>query len=136
MNRKQRRAEQGRGKSGKNNENSPVAQALFGEALRHHQAGRLAEAEQLYRQALAADPRHPDSLHLLGVLAHQVGRSDVAVELIGQAIAARGDVAFFHNNLGNALKTSAGSTKREELPAGAGAQTRLCRRAHQSRGRA
>ena len=47
---------------------------------------RLTEAEACYRRVLAAHPDHADALHLLGVIAHQVGRRDLAVELIGQAI--------------------------------------------------
>jgi len=39
-----------------------------------------------------------DSLHLLGVLAHQVGRDDVAVELIRKAIASDRRPAAFHSN--------------------------------------
>ena len=42
-------------------------------AVQHHQAGRLSQAEQLYRQILAQMPNHPDALHLLGVVAHQAG---------------------------------------------------------------
>jgi predicted O-linked N-acetylglucosamine transferase (SPINDLY family) len=79
-------------------------QQLVAEALQHHQAGRLPEAERLYRQILAADSRHADALHLLGVIAHQVERNDVAVELIGKAIGINGAVAVYHSNLGNALK--------------------------------
>ena len=74
------------------------------EALAHHEAGRLREAEQLYRRVLAADPQNADALHLLGLVAHQAGRSDVAVTLIGRAIAQRGDIPAFHNNLGEALR--------------------------------
>ncbi|MEI8196354.1 MAG: tetratricopeptide repeat protein [Phycisphaerae bacterium] len=80
-----------------------ISQA-FQLALQHHQAGRLQEAEQIYRQILAHQPGHADALHLLGVIASQVGRFEVAVDLIGQAIAQKPNVPEMHNNLGNALK--------------------------------
>ena len=78
----------------------------FDSGRQHHQAGRLAEAEALYREILAAEPRHADALHLLGVLAGQTGRKDAAVEFIRQAIALRPDHAEAHKNLGVALKDS------------------------------
>ncbi len=78
----------------------PEALAL---AIQHHQAGRLAEAEALYRQILAVQPRHTDALHLLGAIAGQVGRNDVAVDLIRQAIALAPEQPTFHSSLGNAL---------------------------------
>ena len=53
----------------------------------HHQAGQLAEAENYYRRVLAIDPNDFGSLHLLGVVAQQVGRSALAARLISQAIA-------------------------------------------------
>lgn len=73
-------------------------------ALRHHQAGRLNDAERQYRQILEAHPSNADALHLLGVLAHQRGLNEAAVDLIGRAIAHNGGVPSFHNNHGNALK--------------------------------
>jgi predicted O-linked N-acetylglucosamine transferase (SPINDLY family) len=33
-------------------------QQAYEQALRHHHAGRLAEAEQIYRQILSQQPRH------------------------------------------------------------------------------
>jgi predicted O-linked N-acetylglucosamine transferase (SPINDLY family) len=72
-------------------------------AVQHHQAGRLREAEALYRQILAHQPQHIDALHLLGVIAQQIGRNDVAVDLIGRALAGRPDWPEGLNNLGNAL---------------------------------
>jgi predicted O-linked N-acetylglucosamine transferase (SPINDLY family) len=76
----------------------------FATAVGLHQSGRAAEAERLYRQIVQTDPRHCDALHMLGVLAMQVGRYEAAVDLIGRAIAENGRVPAFHNNLGNALK--------------------------------
>src|SRR5262249_15343922 len=35
-------------------------------ATSHHQAGRLAEAEQIYRRILLLDPGQPHALHQLG----------------------------------------------------------------------
>src|SRR5438874_7659636 len=77
---------------------------LFDAALRLHQQGRLAEAEGLYRRVLAVEPRHGDSLHLLGVTAMQMGRPEVALELIGQAIAVQPSAAGFHNNIAEAAR--------------------------------
>lgn len=73
-------------------------------AMQHHQAGRLAEAEALYRRILVAEPRHAEALHLLGVIAHGTGHLDAAIELMRQAIDAAPGTALYHNNLANALK--------------------------------
>src|ERR1700734_4141172 len=85
-------------------EGSQRVPEMFALALRHHQAGRLGEAEQLYRAILQIEPRHADSLQFLGVIAHQVGRNDSAVELIEKAIALNDRVPPYYNNIGNALK--------------------------------
>jgi Flp pilus assembly protein TadD len=77
-------------------------QQILGRALEHHQAGRLKEAEALYRQILAKQPNEPDALNLLGVLAMQTGRYDLAVNLIQRGIVARPDFAEAHFNLGYA----------------------------------
>ena len=73
-------------------------------ALTHHQAGRLQEAEALYRQILQDQPDHADALHLLGVIAHQVGRHEAAVDCILKAIKFNPTVAEYHNNLGEAYR--------------------------------
>ena len=79
-------------------------QQAFDLALQHHKAGRLPEAEHLYRQILAQQPNHADALHLLGVIAHQVGQHDAAVELIHQALAIQPNFPGAYNNLGLALR--------------------------------
>jgi len=76
----------------------------FDEAVRHLQAGRLAEAEQRCQQILAVDAMHADTLHLRGVIACQNGRYEAAIALIGQAISLRDRVPYYHNSLGNVLK--------------------------------
>jgi hypothetical protein len=43
----------------------------FNLACQHHQAGRLEEAERLYRQVLAQQPGHAQAMHGLGLLASQ-----------------------------------------------------------------
>ncbi len=60
-------------------------QLLLQNALGHHRAGRLAEAESLYRQARMAAPRHFDVLHLSGLVAYQQGRMTEAVDYLGKA---------------------------------------------------
>jgi Tfp pilus assembly protein PilF len=59
---------------------------FFRQGQQLHMAGRLAEAEQVYRQVIAAMPRHADALHALGALALQTGRPAVAETLLRQAI--------------------------------------------------
>ncbi len=101
--RNQRRLAKKRAGGGASNPR-PVADALFAEALRLHQAGSLAEAEKLYRQLLARDRRHADALHLLGVIAHQRGQHATAVELIISALKLKSDDPAYYNNLGSALQ--------------------------------
>ncbi len=77
-------------------------QQWLGQAASHHQAGRLKEAELLYRKVLKSDPDNADALHLLGVVAHQSGHHDAAVDLIAKAINLKSSVAAYHANQGSA----------------------------------
>ncbi|MDH3640046.1 MAG: tetratricopeptide repeat protein [Gammaproteobacteria bacterium] len=68
------------------------------DGLRHHQAGDLDQALVIYQSILDLDPHHADALHLLGVLAHQQGRHQEAVEFIGRAIQEHdGNAVYFAN---------------------------------------
>lgn len=71
--------------------------------LAHHQAGRLDQAEAVYKAVLAAEPGNADALHFSGVIAFQRGDAGAAVSLISAALARNPDNAPAHNNLGNAL---------------------------------
>ena len=87
--------------------NRPVAplQQTFQKALALHQSGRIDAARTLYREVLAAEPRHFDSLHLLGLTTVQSGETEAGVALIRAALMVRPDVAEACYNLGNALLT-------------------------------
>jgi tetratricopeptide (TPR) repeat protein/SAM-dependent methyltransferase len=105
MNRKERRAER-KQQGGRTPAGVPSTSMnqLFTTAVRHHQAGQLAEAETLYRQILAIDKDHVDSLHHLGLVAHQVGDNARAAELIGRAILLNDRIPDFHYNIGLVLQ--------------------------------
>jgi protein O-GlcNAc transferase len=92
----------------------------FDLALQHHRAGRLADAEALYRHILTMQPQHADALHLLGEIANQMGQSTLAVDLIGRAIKLNPLAAHYYINLGNALQS-----KRQFAPAIAAYQTSI-----------
>lgn len=78
---------------------------IFRKALALHQAGRLAEAQALYARVLAADARHFDGLHLMGLARVQSGAAEEGVQLIRQALAVRPGVPEACYNLGHALLT-------------------------------
>lgn len=73
-------------------------------AVQHHEAGRLREAEVIYRQILAVQPNHAETLHLLGLVAHRCGRHETAVDLIRRAIHCGFAGAVAHSNLGEAYR--------------------------------
>ncbi|TMJ47620.1 MAG: tetratricopeptide repeat protein [Alphaproteobacteria bacterium] len=68
-------------------------------AMAQHRAGRLSEAERLYRLACDADPKNARAFHLLGVVAHQLGRPDAAA-LVGRAVVLDPNFAEVHNDRG------------------------------------
>lgn len=79
-------------------------QGLLQNALAHHRAGRLPQAEAIYQQILQLDPRNPDALHMLGLIAAQTGHADAAIGLFRQAIAQKATDPSYHCNLGQALQ--------------------------------
>jgi len=71
------------------------------QAVALHQQGRLAEAERLYRQILAADGRVYPALYLLCVLRLEQGDSQEAAVLLARAVAvnANDPAAWLHYGL-------------------------------------
>ncbi len=78
--------------------------ATFDEALnearRRLQAGRLAEAEPIYQQLLAAAPQAAPLWHEAGLLQLQAGRSEAALERLEKAVALDPEQPAFNSNLG------------------------------------
>jgi tetratricopeptide (TPR) repeat protein len=78
----------------------PPVEKLLARAVQAHQAGRLAEAEAFYRQILGREANHPDALHNLGVIAHQVGCHELARDLMLRALVLQPGNPAIGSNLG------------------------------------
>ncbi|MBC8106686.1 MAG: tetratricopeptide repeat protein, partial [Anaerolineae bacterium] len=76
---------------------------LLADGLNHHRAGRLQDAEAIYRQILQQQPEDPEALNLLGVIALQVGRPDAAVPLLSKSVQISPGFGSL-NNLGESLR--------------------------------
>jgi len=59
----------------------------------------------MYEKILTQDPKHSDSLHLLGMAFYQSGRQELAAEFVEKAIALNDTVAAYHSGLGAILQT-------------------------------
>ncbi|HEY7657710.1 MAG TPA: tetratricopeptide repeat protein [Burkholderiales bacterium] len=78
------------------------AATLLESGLRQIRQGQFEQARLSCQRVLELAPRHPDALHLLGIIALQRGDHAGAVEKILQAIAIRPDDAAYHANLAHA----------------------------------
>jgi tetratricopeptide (TPR) repeat protein len=76
----------------------------FRQGLAWHQQGRLPEAERHYHAALRSEPDHFEALHMLGVIALQMGRFERGVEIIRQAVSLNENSPIAFNNLAKGLK--------------------------------
>lgn len=79
--------------------NVPIPQALA-LAAQHIDAGQLEPAENMLQQILQKEPENGHALHLLGIIAHKVGRGELALDLTGKAIARLPNETQFHINRG------------------------------------
>jgi Flp pilus assembly protein TadD len=79
-------------------------QQWFEAARRLQVAGQLKEAEAIYRQILASDPRHVAAMSGLGEIALEAGLPDPARDLFRRALAIRGDFVECWTGLGTALR--------------------------------
>jgi len=86
------------------NSGSSGSQDALREAVAHHQAGRLAEAETMYTDLLEDMPGNADLLRLLGLVIHQDGRHEEAVSYLEKAVEAEPGKPDFLCNLGVVLR--------------------------------
>ena len=77
---------------------------LVANAVAHHEAGRLDEAETAYHDALTFAPGHPAVTHNLGVIAAAKGRHRDAIVHFDAAVAAEPRYAAAHYNRASALQ--------------------------------
>jgi tetratricopeptide (TPR) repeat protein len=69
-------------------------------AVEHHNAGRLSEADNIYRSVLNKLPNQPIALNLSGLILHQTGKTEAAINQIKKAITSDPKYAHAYNNLG------------------------------------
>ena len=77
---------------------------LVAEAVKHHEAGRLTEADAVYRAALALSPGHAAVTQNLGVIAATLGQHDAAIARFDEVIAREPAHVPAHYNRAAALQ--------------------------------
>lgn len=82
----------------------PTVAETLQQAWEIHQAGRLAQAEQIYRQVLSAQPDHASAWCFLGIACHDQERYDEAIAAYCRALELRPDFPSAYNNLGNTYR--------------------------------
>ena len=77
---------------------------LLNLALQHYREGKLTEAEEIVWRVLQVAPGHSEAGHLLGLVAHQRGSHELAVQCMEQAVRLDAGRPDFHNNLGEVYR--------------------------------
>jgi tetratricopeptide (TPR) repeat protein len=103
MSRRERRAAARTPQKNSNGSGARTPAALFEAGVRHMRAGQNLDAQVCCQQALAADPNHTNTLHLMGLLALQAKQYDHAVEWISRAIRQNPNPIYLWS-LGTALR--------------------------------
>jgi protein O-GlcNAc transferase len=88
------------------NQNMSDIRALLDAGLAHHKAGRLSEAEGLYKQVRGLEPENTEVNHLSGLMAFQNGNAADAARYFERAVAADPANVKYLGNLGAAWLVS------------------------------
>jgi len=81
----------------------PSEVELYRQGIQFFQAGDIPNAENIFRQVLAVNPHHAQSLHMMGMVAFSVERYDLAEEFVRSAVAEQDNVPNFYFTLGRIL---------------------------------
>ena len=73
-------------------------------AVEAHKAGKLQDAEALYRAILQTQPNHPDANHNLGVMAVSLNKTETALPLFKIALEANPNQGQFWLSYVDALR--------------------------------
>jgi len=103
MNRRERRVSAGKSGKALSDRAAATPASLYKTGLRHLQAGRDLDVQACCQQALALDPDHSDSLHLMGLLCLRAKQHDHAAEWLIRAIR-RDPRPEYLSSLGSALQ--------------------------------
>ncbi|WP_192356392.1 tetratricopeptide repeat protein [Mesorhizobium mediterraneum] len=76
----------------------------FASALQRHRSQQFLDAQRIYLEVLAANPRHYGANYLLGVLCLQAGQYQAADTYLARATELNPKAATAHNNRGHALR--------------------------------
>jgi protein O-GlcNAc transferase len=88
------------------NQNMSDIRNLLDAGLAHHKAGRLSEADGLYKEARGLEPKNTEANHLSGLLAFQNGKAADAGRYFERAVAADPANVKYLGNLGAAWLVS------------------------------
>ena len=86
-----------------NQQETLTVQQALDRAARLYDAGRLPEAADIYQQVLRDWPDQHIALTMLGFIALQVGKHDIALDQLSRAVEIKTDNADAHHNLAIAL---------------------------------
>lgn len=82
---------------------TPRQTALIQQGITLQQQRRFVEAERCYQTVMRENPKHPDALNLMGVLAVEADQTRIAIDYFRKALTILPNEPMYLNNLGNAL---------------------------------
>ncbi|HOP05902.1 MAG TPA: tetratricopeptide repeat protein [candidate division Zixibacteria bacterium] len=70
---------------------------MLNDAIEYHRSGDLKRAVPLYNEVLIAQPNNHIALHMLSLMAYQIGNHDLALNYVNRALDFDPDNAAYHN---------------------------------------